>query len=102
MLVGRDPERVKSVADEAMAAGGGVRVDGYVADLELMSNVRVLADEIRGRYEHVDVLANNAGALFRLAQGDPGGIRADVRTEPSGAVPAHPPAARSGLPAAVW
>ena len=29
-----------------------------------MSNVRVLADEIRGRYEHVDVLANNAGALF--------------------------------------
>jgi NAD(P)-dependent dehydrogenase (short-subunit alcohol dehydrogenase family) len=29
-----------------------------------MSNVRALAGEIRGRYEHVDVLANNAGALF--------------------------------------
>jgi NAD(P)-dependent dehydrogenase (short-subunit alcohol dehydrogenase family) len=29
-----------------------------------MSNVRVLADEIRERYERVDVLANNAGALF--------------------------------------
>jgi NAD(P)-dependent dehydrogenase (short-subunit alcohol dehydrogenase family) len=63
-LVGREPERVKSVAEEATAAGGGGRVHGHVADLALMSNVRMLADEIRGRYEHVDVLANNAGALF--------------------------------------
>ena len=63
-LVGHDPERVKSVAEEATAAGGGERVHGHVADLALMSNVRGLADEIRGRYEHVDVLANNAGALF--------------------------------------
>ena len=29
-----------------------------------MSNVRALAAEMRGRYERVDVLANNAGALF--------------------------------------
>ena len=65
MLVGRDPERVKSVAEEATAAGGGGRVHGHVADLALMSNVRVLADEIRGRYEHVDVLANNAGGTVR-------------------------------------
>jgi len=63
-LVGRDPERVKSVAEEATAAGGGARVQVHVADLALLSNVRVLANEIRGRYEHVDVLANNAGALF--------------------------------------
>jgi NAD(P)-dependent dehydrogenase (short-subunit alcohol dehydrogenase family) len=63
-LVGREPERVKSVAREAMAARGGVRIHEHVADLALMSNVRLLADEIRGRYEHVDVLANNAGALF--------------------------------------
>ena len=63
-LVGRDPERVRLVADEVTTAGGGGRVDGHVADLALMSNVRVLADEIRARYEHVDVLVNNAGALF--------------------------------------
>ncbi len=46
------------------AAVGGGQVHGHVADLTLMSNVRVLADEIRERYERVDVLANNAGALF--------------------------------------
>ena len=33
-----------------------------------MSNVRVLADEIRERHERLDVLANNAGALFASRQ----------------------------------
>ena len=62
--MGRDPERVRLVAEEATTAGRGGRVHGHVSDLSLMSNVRVLADEIRGHHEHVDVLANNAGALF--------------------------------------
>jgi NAD(P)-dependent dehydrogenase (short-subunit alcohol dehydrogenase family) len=63
-LVGREPDRVKAVAEEAAAAGGGAPVHEHVADLALMSGVRALADEILGRYDHIDVLANNAGALF--------------------------------------
>src|ERR1700716_644208 len=63
-LVGREAERVKAVALEATAAGGGAPVHRHVADLALMSNVRTLADELRGRYGQIDVLANNAGALF--------------------------------------
>ena len=34
-----------------------------------MSGVRALANEVRGRYEQVDVLANNAGALFASRKG---------------------------------
>jgi len=63
-LVGREAERVRAVAAEAAAAGGGAPVHQHVADLALMSAVRTLADELRGRHEHIDVLANNAGALF--------------------------------------
>ncbi len=63
-IVGRDPERVRAVAGEAAAAGGGAPVHEHVADLTLMSSVRALADEVRSRYERIDVLANNAGALF--------------------------------------
>jgi NAD(P)-dependent dehydrogenase (short-subunit alcohol dehydrogenase family) len=63
-LVGRDSERVQAVAMQAKAAGGGAPVHEHVADLTLMSGVRALAEEVRGRYEHIDVLANNAGALF--------------------------------------
>jgi NAD(P)-dependent dehydrogenase (short-subunit alcohol dehydrogenase family) len=62
-LVGRDPDRVRSVAKEAGAAGGG-RVHQHVADLMLMADVRRLAEELRSAYPRVDVLANNAGALF--------------------------------------
>src|SRR3954447_12275358 len=63
-LVGREADRVKAVAEQATAAGGGAPVHQHVADLALMSNVRRLAEEIRGRYGRIDVLANNAGALF--------------------------------------
>jgi len=63
-LVGREPERVKAVAAEATAAGGGAPVHEHVADLMLMAEVRALAEEVEERYERIDVLANNAGALF--------------------------------------
>ena len=63
-LVGREAERVKAVSREATAAGTGAPVHEHVADLTLMSEVRALAAQARERYEHVDVLANNAGALF--------------------------------------
>lgn len=81
-LVGRDPERVRAVAQEARAAavGGGASGDGvdggggdasvheHVADLTLMADVRALAAEAHERYGQIDVLANNAGALFASRQ----------------------------------
>ncbi|MBV8735250.1 MAG: SDR family NAD(P)-dependent oxidoreductase [Solirubrobacterales bacterium] len=63
-LVGRDPDRVEASVEEARATQGGARVHGHVANLTLMANVRELAQELLERYDHIDVLANNAGALF--------------------------------------
>jgi NAD(P)-dependent dehydrogenase (short-subunit alcohol dehydrogenase family) len=63
-LVGREPERVRAVAAAAAAAGGGVAIHEHVANLTLMSEVRALVQELRQRHERIDVLANNAGALF--------------------------------------
>ncbi len=63
-LVGRDRERVSDTARRARAAGGGAPVHEHVADLTLMTDVRALAETARSRYEQIDVLANNAGALF--------------------------------------
>src|SRR5205807_308228 len=67
-LVGRESERVREVAREAAAAGGGAPVHEHVADLTLMADVRRLAAELRQRHERIDVLANNAGALFAHRQ----------------------------------
>jgi NAD(P)-dependent dehydrogenase (short-subunit alcohol dehydrogenase family) len=63
VLVGRERERVDAVAREARAAAG-VQVHAHVADLALMASVRALAEELRERHQRIDVLANNAGALF--------------------------------------
>ena len=68
VLVGREPDRVEEAAAAAKAAGGGAPVHAHVADLTLMGDVRSLADELRQRHERIDVLANNAGALFASRQ----------------------------------
>jgi NAD(P)-dependent dehydrogenase (short-subunit alcohol dehydrogenase family) len=64
VVVGRERERVDAVASEARSAGGGSPVHSHVADLTLMASVRELAEELRDAHERIDVLANNAGALF--------------------------------------
>ncbi len=63
VLVGRDPARVRAVAEQARSAGDAP-VHEHVADLALMAEVRRLAGELRDAYPRIDVLANNAGALF--------------------------------------
>ena len=62
-LVGREQDRVAAVARESRDAGAGT-VTEYVADLTLMSQVRALAGRLRQEHEKIDVLANNAGAVF--------------------------------------
>ncbi len=64
VVVGRERDRVDATAREAQAASGGAPVHTHVADLTLMASVRALAAELRDRHERIDVLANNAGALF--------------------------------------
>lgn len=56
-VVGRDADRVQEIAEEAGA-------HGHVADLAQMDDVRRLAGELLERYPRIDVLANNAGAMF--------------------------------------
>jgi NAD(P)-dependent dehydrogenase (short-subunit alcohol dehydrogenase family) len=63
-VVGRDAARVRATAEEARAAGGGAPVHEHVADLARMDEVRRLAAELLETYPRVDVLANNAGAMF--------------------------------------
>jgi NAD(P)-dependent dehydrogenase (short-subunit alcohol dehydrogenase family) len=63
-LVGRDRSRVSETAGAVRAAGSGAPVHEHVADLERMDEVRGLAGELLERHERIDVLANNAGAVF--------------------------------------
>jgi NAD(P)-dependent dehydrogenase (short-subunit alcohol dehydrogenase family) len=65
VIVGRDPARLGAAVDALRAASGSRAVDGALADLESQRSIRGLAADLRARRGRVDVLVNNAGALFR-------------------------------------
>ncbi|MCQ1995666.1 SDR family NAD(P)-dependent oxidoreductase [Arthrobacter sp. zg-Y1171] len=57
VVVGRSPEKTAAVAKDT----GG---EYFLADFADLGSVRTLASELLQRYPHIDVLANNAGAVF--------------------------------------
>ena len=62
--VGRDRDRTDALVERARAETPGAAVDGLLADLSSQVGVRRLADEVLDRYPRLDVLVNNAGAIF--------------------------------------
>lgn len=72
-IVARNPSR----ADQAVrqiAGDGGRTVDVVFADLSSQQQVRTLAQTLLDRYPRIDVLVNNAGAMFARRQVSADGI----------------------------
>jgi NAD(P)-dependent dehydrogenase (short-subunit alcohol dehydrogenase family) len=68
-IVGRSPPRTKIAAARIKAAAArGATVDTFVADLSTQAGVRKLAIEVLDRYPRLDVLINNAGAIYSQRQ----------------------------------
>ncbi|HXU73046.1 MAG TPA: SDR family oxidoreductase [Polyangia bacterium] len=63
VLVARDREKAESTL-AALREAGAPPAQVLMADLSLMSSVRALAEEVRGKLDRIDVLVNNAGAIF--------------------------------------
>src|SRR5918995_7135359 len=64
VIVGRDARKTSQVVEEIRVASGNDKVDSLMADLSSQRDVRRLANEFEGKYSHLDVLLNNAGAVF--------------------------------------
>ncbi len=64
VLVGRNPERTADVVSWIKAETGNQQVEGLLADLSLQTEVRRVATEFKAKYQRLDVLINNAGAVF--------------------------------------
>ncbi len=62
-IVARDHAR-GAAAVESIEADGGSKVDLLHADLTSQASVRALTSEALERYPRIDVLVNNAGAMF--------------------------------------
>jgi len=62
LIHGRDEKKVASVIDEIKNTTTNKNIEGFIADLSSLAEVRNLADEVLGKYDKLDVLINNAGA----------------------------------------
>ncbi len=63
-IVGRDPGKLQACADRIRAAVPGAAVEPHRADLSAQAEIRRLAGTLRSAYPRLDVLVNNAGAIF--------------------------------------
>jgi NAD(P)-dependent dehydrogenase (short-subunit alcohol dehydrogenase family) len=73
-IVGREPARVSETAELVRGAAGGGPVHEHAGDLASMAEVRRLAAELLEAYPTIDVLANNAGAMFTSRHVTPDGF----------------------------
>jgi NAD(P)-dependent dehydrogenase (short-subunit alcohol dehydrogenase family) len=68
-IVGRNETRTQAAAASIRAvAGKGVTVGTFIADLSSQAAVRKLAADVLSRYPRLDVLVNNAGAMYTTRQ----------------------------------
>jgi NAD(P)-dependent dehydrogenase (short-subunit alcohol dehydrogenase family) len=63
-LAGRDAGRTQKALDRIRATIPDARLEPYLADLSSQGQVRRLAQEFQSRHDRLDVLVNNAGAVF--------------------------------------
>lgn len=73
-LVGRSRERCQNAVEAIRRADPAAQVDYLLADLSAQADVRRVAEEIRARTNRLDVLINNAGAVFSRRRESADGI----------------------------
>ncbi len=64
IVVGRDPKKLDATVARVRKETGKDAADAFLADLTAQSQVRRLAEQVRSRHPRLDVLLNNAGAIF--------------------------------------
>ncbi|MDR1644487.1 MAG: SDR family NAD(P)-dependent oxidoreductase, partial [Tannerellaceae bacterium] len=61
---GRNPQKTKAAYEEIKAESGNDKIEYLTADFLSFAEIRRFADNIKQKYDHLDVLVNNAGAQF--------------------------------------
>ncbi|MEP6950251.1 MAG: SDR family NAD(P)-dependent oxidoreductase [Ginsengibacter sp.] len=64
LLHGRNKDKLDKVIVEIKQAGSNQNIEGFVADLSSMDEVRRLAKDVLSKHYAINILINNAGAGF--------------------------------------
>lgn len=64
IVVGRTPAKIAATVEQIKAQSGNQKIDSLQADFSSLEQIRKLASTFNQRYDHLDVLVNNAGGIF--------------------------------------
>ncbi|MDL2282224.1 SDR family NAD(P)-dependent oxidoreductase [Parabacteroides sp. OttesenSCG-928-G06] len=64
IIHGRNKQKLQAVYNEIKAETGNTNIDMFAADFLSFTEIKRFADTIKTKYDHLDVLINNAGAQF--------------------------------------
>ncbi|MEJ2051778.1 MAG: SDR family oxidoreductase, partial [Calditrichota bacterium] len=64
VVIGRNKEKSIHTVEQLTQLTGNEGIEHLLADLSSQEEIRNLAKKIQERYDHLDVLVNNAGAIF--------------------------------------
>lgn len=65
VLVGRNEENLKNVADKCVPTDGAPKPLQIIADVTIEADVKRIIDETISNFQKINVLVNNAGILSR-------------------------------------
>jgi NAD(P)-dependent dehydrogenase (short-subunit alcohol dehydrogenase family) len=80
VLVGRSPERLAALRDSLVRAHGEDRFPVVLADMGSLESVRAAASLVLATEPRLDVLVDNAGAIFPERTVGPDGVEATLAT----------------------
>lgn len=80
VLVSRNKEKLENTQQEIISETGNENISYFVADLSLISDIKRVANEIKQAHPVIDVLVNNAGAMFSARQETQEGIELTLAT----------------------
>ncbi len=64
IIHGRNENKTDAVCQDIKSQTGNNNVDYVLADLLSMADIKRMVTEVKAKYDHLDVLINNAGAFF--------------------------------------
>ena len=65
VLVGRNREKTERTVTDLRAASGNEAITHLLGDMSKLADVRTVAEDFRRKHDRIDVLINNAGAVFK-------------------------------------
>src|SRR5437763_582258 len=74
IVVGRNREKSETTVAQIKQQTGNSNVEYLLADLSIQKEIHQLAEQFKQKYQRLDVLMNNAGALFMKYQESADGI----------------------------